>query len=549
MSTLFGPPAGCAPLADRLRPRRWEDLIGLEGAAGAGTPLGRQLLADALTSTILWGPPGSGKTTVARLIASHTERPFVGLSAVLSTLKEVREVMERARTAWRGEGRPTVLFMDEIHRFNKAQQDAFLPYLEEGSVILLGTTTENPSFHLTPALLSRCRTLVLSPLEEESVLRLLERAAASDLLLKEKGRKIPPAVLLEVARMASGDARFALNALEALALRYPPENELTPKLAREGLSSGRGVYDWGGEEHYNLISAYHKSIRNSDPDAALYWLFRMLEGGEDALYVARRLVRAASEDVGNADPQALRRALDAKEAIDFLGMPEGALALAQATVYLAAAPKSNRVYLAQHAVERDLREGRRYPVPLAIRNSDPDAALYWLFRMLEGGEDALYVARRLVRAASEDVGNADPQALRRALDAKDAIDFLGMPEGALALAQATVYLAAAPKSNRVYLAQHAVERDLREGRRYPVPLAIRNAATKLMKEQGYGEGYRYAHDEEEGVSDLQCLPSELAGRVYYEPKDSGFEARIKEWLGLWKERRARAARAARKEKP
>ena len=442
MSSLFRHSEEGSPLAERARPKEWEDLVGLDSVVGPETPAGRQLAADALTSTILWGPPGSGKTTLAKIVATHTGRPFTGLSAVLSTLKEVREVMEKARRRWRSDGVPTILFMDEIHRFNKAQQDAFLPYLEEGSVVLLGTTTENPSFHLTPALLSRCRVLVLSPLQEESILKLLQRAAASDPLLKERGREIPAQVLAEVARLASGDARFALNALEALALRYPPESELTPKLAREWLSSGRVVYDWGGEEHYNLISAYHKSIRNSDPDAALYWLFRMLEGGEDALYIARRLVRAASEDVGNADPQALRRALDAKEAIDFLGMPEGALALAQATVYLASAPKSNRVYLAQHAVERDLRDGHRYPVPLSIRN----------------------------------------------------------------------------------------------------------APTRLMKEQGYGEGYRYAHDEEEGVSDLQCLPAELAGRVYYEPKDSGFEARIKEWLALWKERRARAARAARKEK-
>jgi putative ATPase len=442
MSSLFRPSGEGSPLADRARPKEWEDLVGLEAVVGPETPAGRQLAADALTSTILWGPPGSGKTTLARIISTHTGRPFLGLSAVLATLKEVREVMERARGSWRAGGVPTILFMDEIHRFNKAQQDAFLPYLEEGSVVLLGTTTENPSFHLTPALLSRCRVLVLPPLKEESVLKLLERAAQSDPVLREQSRKVPKEVLLEVARMASGDARFALNALEALSLRYPPQNELTPKLAREWLSSGRVVYDWGGEEHYNLISAYHKSIRNSDPDAALYWLFRMLEGGEDALYVARRLVRAASEDVGNADPQALRRALDAKEAIDFLGMPEGALALAQATVYLAAAPKSNRVYLAQKAVEADLKEGRRYSVPLAIRN----------------------------------------------------------------------------------------------------------AVTRLMKEQGYGEGYRYAHDEQEGISDLQCLPTELAGRVYYEPKDSGFEARIKEWLALWKERRSRAGGAARKEK-
>jgi putative ATPase len=303
-------------------------------------------------------------------------------------------------------------------------------------VVLVGTTTENPSFHLTPALISRCRVAVFRPLEEGGVMRILQRATSQDSLLKSKGRPVSDEVLAELSRLAAGDARFALNALEALALHFPAEQDLTRAVAREWLASGRVVYDWGGEEHYNLISAYHKSIRNSDPDASLYWLSRMLEGGEDPLYIARRLVRAASEDVGNADPQALRRALDAKDATDFLGMPEAGLALAQATLYLAAAPKSNRVYLAQKEVERDLRAGRRYPVPAALRN----------------------------------------------------------------------------------------------------------APTRLMKEQGYGEGYAYAHDEEEGVSDLECLPAQLAGRVYYIPKESGFEARMAQWLVLWRERRERAAR-------
>jgi putative ATPase len=436
MPSLFQAPGDASPLAERVRPRRWEDLEGLEPVVGPETPIGRQLKADTLASTLLWGPPGSGKTTFAKLVKSHTGRPFVGLSAVMATLKEVREAMERARSGWRSDGVPTILFMDEIHRFNKAQQDAFLPYLEEGSVILIGTTTENPSFHLTPALLSRCRVAVFKPLDEEGILRILGRALKEDALVSAQGRPVPEEVLRDLARMASGDARFALNALEALALHFPAEQDLTPGAAREWLASGRVVYDWGGEEHYNVISAYHKSIRNSDPDAALYWLFRMLEGGEDALYIARRLVRAASEDVGNADPQALRRALDAKDAIDFLGMPEGALALAQATVYIAAAPKSNRVYLAQKAVEGDLRKGHRYPVPLALRN----------------------------------------------------------------------------------------------------------AVTGLMEGQGYGEGYRYAHDEEEGISDMACLPAQLEGRVYYTPKESGFEARIREWIAIWKERRTRAAR-------
>ncbi len=431
MPSLFRSNGESAPLADRVRPRRWQDLVGLEPVAGDGTPLGRQVAADSVTSTIFWGPPGSGKTTLARIIQSCTQRPFVGLSAVLSGLKEVREVMEKARTRWRGDGTPTLLFMDEIHRFNKAQQDAFLPYLEEGSVVLLGTTTENPSFHLTSALLSRSRVVTLPGLGDADILKILERAVREDAVLQKAGRPVPAGVLEGIARMATGDARFALNALEAVVLQYPDDRELAPDDVRDWLSSGRVVYDWGGEEHYNVISAYHKSIRNSDPQAALYWLFRMLEGGEDPLYVARRLVRAASEDVGNADPQALRRALDAKEAIDFLGMPEGALALAQATVYLSAAPKSNRVYMAQHAVEADLRKGHRYPVPIALRN----------------------------------------------------------------------------------------------------------APTSLMKGLGYGEDYVYAHDEPEGIADMDCLPDPLKRRVYYTPKDAGFERRIGEWLEHWKNRR------------
>jgi putative ATPase len=425
-------------LAERLRPKRFEDLVGLDACVGPQTPVGRQILEDALASAILWGPPGSGKTTLARLVQGHTSRAFVALSAVLSSLKEVREVMERARTRWRGEGTPTLLFMDEIHRFNKAQQDAFLPFLEEGSVVLLGTTTENPSFHLTPALLSRCRVVILPPLGEEGILAILKRALRDDEVLLQRGRAVPEEVLEALATLAAGDARFALNALEALALQFPEGEEITAAAARSWLQSGRLVYDWGGEEHYNLISALHKSIRNSDPDAALYWLYRMLEGGEDPLFIARRLVRAASEDIGNADPQALRHALDAKETFDFLGMPEGALALAQATLYLAAAPKSNRVYLAEKAVEKDLRQGHRYPVPMALRN----------------------------------------------------------------------------------------------------------APTRLMKDAGYGEGYAYAHDEAEGVSDLSCMPEPLKARKYYRPKDTGFEKRIGEWLALWANRRARAEEKA-----
>ncbi len=440
MVSLFCSAEPSQPLANRVRPKQWDDLVGLAGVVGSETPTGRQVATDTLSSTILWGPPGSGKTSFSRIIRGNTGRPFVGFSAVMSTLKEVRAVMEEARLLWKGEGKGTILFMDEIHRFNKAQQDAFLPYIEEGSVTLLGATTENPSFHLNSALLSRCRVLVFPALQEADILRILQRALTTDTTMNEAERTIPIEILEVLCRLASGDARFALNALEALVLQYPPQAPLEPKEVRKWLTSGRVRYDRGGEEHYNLISAYHKSIRNSDGQGALYWLYRMLEGGEEPLFIARRLVRAASEDIGNADPKALRRALDAKEVVDFLGMPEGALALAQATLYLCAAPKSNRVYAAEKAVKRDLNHGRRYPVPLSLRN----------------------------------------------------------------------------------------------------------APTSLMKKAGYGDGYAYAHDEPEGIADLDCLPAPLKGRIYYTPKDTGFEKTIGGWMEIWRRRKGAAGQQHKK---
>lgn len=432
MTELFGKSKGPAPLSERVRPFNFEDLIGLEGVTGENTPFGSQIRSDSLISSILWGPAGSGKTTIARIIARKTKNHFSSISAVLSSIKEVKEVMGRAKKEWEEEGKSTLLFIDEIHRYNRAQQDAFLPYLEEGSVILLGTTTENPSFHLTEALLSRCQVVVIPPLSKESIKKILTNALEKDEKIKEAAEEKVENDLLETfADISSGDARFALNALESYIFHYPKNRGKDSESVVKWLSKSKIVYDRSGEEHYNLISAMHKSIRNSDPDAALYYLYRMLEGGEDPLYIARRLVRVATEDIGNADPVALRIALSAKEVVDFLGMPECDLALAQAVVYLCACPKSNSLYT----------------------------------------------------AASE------------------------------------------------------IKSDLKKGKRYPVPLHLRNAPTKLMEDLGYGRDYIYAHDEEKGIAKMECLPKELKGRKYYHPKETGYEKKIKEWLEMWQKRK------------
>ncbi len=423
---------GPAPLAERVRPFNLDELVGLQSVVGEDTPFGAQIKTDTLKSTILWGGAGSGKTTIARIISGKTSLPFESLSAVLSSIKEVKELMESSREIWQKEKRSTILFIDEIHRYNRAQQDAFLPYLEEGSVILLGTTTENPSFHLTEALLSRCQVVVLPPLSKQAIFTILQNAIQKDKKIKEIAeKKVTDEILMTFAELSSSDARFALNSLEAFVLYYPENGSKDSNSIFKWLSKSKVVYDKSGEEHYNLISALHKSIRNSDPDASLYYLYRMLEGGEDPLYIARRLVRVAIEDVGNADPSAIRVALSAKEAVDFLGMPECDLALAQAVVYLCASPKSNTLYMAASAVKEDLRKGKRYPVPLHLRN----------------------------------------------------------------------------------------------------------APTSLMDELGYGKGYIYAHDEEKGVADMECLPPELKGRKYYHPKETGYEKKIKEWLEMWEKRK------------
>jgi putative ATPase len=421
------------PLADRMRPRTLEEFIGQEHLLAPGKPLRVQIERDALNSMILWGPPGCGKTTLARIIAGMTRADFVPFSAVLSGIKEIREVMAAAEQT-RHAGRRTILFVDEVHRFNKAQQDAFLPHVEAGNVVLIGATTENPSFEVIAPLLSRTRVYILTPFSEEQIVALLRRALAdAERGLAGFNPEIADELLQRIAAYANGDARAAYNVLEAAVLGTPPEaviasappvRRITRATLEDVLQRKTLLYDQSGEEHYNLISALHKSVRNSDPDAALYWLARMLEAGEDPLYIARRLVRMASEDIGLADPHALGVTIAAQQAVDFVGMPEGNLALAQAAVYLSLAPKSN----------------------------------------------ALYVG---YRAANEDV---------------------------------------------------------RQTRAEPVPLHLRNAVTGLMREIGYGRGYQYAHDYDDKLTDMPCLPENLAGRSYYRPTDQGFEQRLRQRL-------------------
>ena len=414
------------PLADRMRPRTLDEFVGQEHILGPGKSLRVQIERDDTGSLIFWGPPGVGKTTLAKIIARMTQADFIEFSAVLSGIKEIKQVMADAERA-RQYGTRTIVFVDEVHRFNKAQQDAFLPYVEKGSIRLIGATTENPSFEIISALLSRCRVYVLKSLSEEQILGLLQRALQDEERgLGELRLEAEEAALRKIAAYSSGDARSAYNVLEVaatLATEQPKDAtpRITDAIVTDALQKRVLRYDKAGEEHYNLISALHKSVRNSDADAALYWLARMLEAGEDRLYVARRVVRMAVEDIGLADPNALGVTLAARDAFDFLGIPEGDLALAQAVVYLCAAPKSNAVYNAYGAVLED------------------------------------------------------------------------------------------------------VERTAQD----PVPLHLRNAPTGLMKAFGYGEGYQYAHNLEAKVADMQCLPDNLKDRVYYHPTDEGVEKRIK----------------------
>jgi putative ATPase len=415
--------APATPLADRMRPRSLDEVEGPEGVIGANGFLRRAISEDRVPSLILWGPPGVGKTTLARLIASQTSSLFLSYSAVATGVKEMREVLEQARNMRRRHGKRTILFLDEIHRFNRSQQDVFLPFVESGDVVLVGATTENPSFELNGALLSRCKVVVLEPLRPEAIARIVERALRDiPRGLGARDFDLDDEALAFIAQAAGGDARRALNLLEAAAADAEADKvkKIDADRLRDLLQRKVLLYDKAGEEHYNLISALHKSMRESDPDATIYWLVRMLEAGEDPLYVARRIVRFASEDVGLADPRALSVALDAKDAFDFLGMPEGSLALAEAAVYCSLAPKSNALYEAEGEAKRDVAEKPAEPVPQVIRN----------------------------------------------------------------------------------------------------------AVTRLMREVGYGRGYRYAHAEPEGVGGIECLPDNLKGRRYYRPRASGEEGEL-----------------------
>ena len=424
--TLFGNNRTMTPLASRVRPDTLDEFVGQEHLLGKGKILRQLIEQDHISSMIFWGPPGVGKTTLASIIAGRTRSEFINFSAVTSGIKEIKEVMKQAEQSRRA-GMRTVLFVDEIHRFNKAQQDAFLPFVERGSIILIGATTENPSFEINAALLSRCRVFVLKALEEKDLVKLLHNALESPKGFGGQNVKISAGSIRAIAAFANGDARTALNTLEMAVLNGEISAEgitVAPETLEQCISRKSLLYDKNGEEHYNLISALHKSMRNSDPDAAIYWMLRMLEGGENPLYIARRLIRFASEDVGMADSQALQVAVAAYQACHFLGMPECDVHLTHAVVYLSMAPKSNALYTACEACKKDVRTLRAEPVPMQIRN----------------------------------------------------------------------------------------------------------APTSLMKELGYGKGYEYAHDTEKKLTHMQCMPDSLKDRTYYHPTEEGEEKKTAQRL-------------------
>ncbi|NTW06786.1 MAG: replication-associated recombination protein A, partial [Syntrophaceae bacterium] len=423
-------------LAERMRPKTITEYIGQSHLLAPGSLLRRSIEEDKLFSMIFWGPPGSGKTTLARILANETKSYFVSFSAVLSGVKEIRLVIDDARQLWESKKKKTILFVDEIHRFNKAQQDAFLPHVESGLITLIGATTENPSFEVIAPLLSRTRVLLLKPFSEEDLTAIVKQALKDENKgLGKLGIKIDPDAMNYIVNLADGDARSTLNNLEAITavVQNLPEEKriITLKVAEESLLKKALLYDKDGEEHYNLISAFHKSLRGSDPDAALYWLGRMLNAGEDPLYIARRMIRFASEDIGNADPQALAITVAAQQAFHFIGLPEGELALAQAAVYLATAQKSNSLYTGYGRVKEIINK--------------------------------------------------------------------------------TGYL--------------------------PVPLHIRNAPTKLMKELDYGKNYKYAHDYDDAFVPQEYLPDKLQGHKFYYPQESGHEKTIKERMDIWQQKK------------